>query len=76
MKEFIFCIFELYYLFCLAFFGILCGLQYVLDKTKPEFIIVIEDLWIGLYKDKNKKIMYYFPIPCIGFKLKYGDKIE
>ncbi len=73
MKEFILHLFQVYYLVCLGFFIIMCILQYLVNKGKPKFIFVPEDVWIGIYKDKNKKILYYFPIPCIGFKLEYGD---
>jgi len=30
------------------------------------------DIWIGVFIDKNKKLIYFFPIPMIGLRFKYG----
>lgn len=36
-------------------------------RIKPFFAWY--DFWIGLFYDKNKKILYFFPIPMFGFKI-------
>lgn len=27
------------------------------------------DFWVGLFYDRNKKVLYFFPIPMCGFKI-------
>lgn len=34
-----------------------------------EFIFKWYDLWIGFYYDKNNRVLYYFLIPTLGFRL-------
>lgn len=36
-------------------------------KIKPIFAWY--DIWIGLYIDRQKKALYFFPIPILGFKI-------
>ncbi|MDF2615402.1 MAG: hypothetical protein K0Q47_57 [Sedimentibacter sp.] len=38
-------------------------------KIKPMFAWY--DFWIGLFYDKNKKILYVFPIPMFGIKIEF-----
>ncbi len=33
------------------------------------------DFWIGFYWDKNDKVLYFFPVPCFGFKI-YKETFE
>lgn len=39
-------------------------------KIKPIFRWY--DIWIGLFIDTKKKHIYFFPIPCLGFKIELG----
>lgn len=29
------------------------------------------DFWVGLYYDQKNKILYFFPLPMIGFKITF-----
>ncbi len=31
------------------------------------------DLWIGAYWDRERRILYLFPLPMIGLKVKIGN---
>ncbi len=33
------------------------------------------DFWIGLFWDKSKRKLYFFPIPCFGFILSFSTRI-
>ena len=37
-----------------------------------KFLFAWYDLWIGVFIDKNKKLIYFFPVPMLGFRFKYG----
>ncbi len=41
-------------------------------KVKPFF--KKEDMWIGLYYDKKRRILYFCPIPCFGLKIILSNK--
>lgn len=30
------------------------------------------DIWVGFFIDKKKKLIYFFPIPMVGIRFKYG----
>lgn len=55
-------------------------------KTNKEFYEPIKfrikpifrwfDLWIGLFVDQKERIIYFFPVPMIGFKIGYQYKTE
>lgn len=40
-----------------------------MKNFKIEFIFAWYDFWVGLFYDKNKKILYFFPIPTCGLKI-------
>jgi len=40
-------------------------------KIKPFF--KKEDFWIGLYHDKEKRVLYFCPFPMIGIKIERSD---
>ena len=46
-----------------------------LYKEMVEFRIVPIfkwfDIWIGIYIDQKERIIYFFPIPMVGFKIGY-----
>lgn len=37
-----------------------------------KFIFAWYDLWIGIFYDYKKQILYVFPIPMLGFKISLG----
>lgn len=37
-----------------------------------KLIFAWYDLWIGFFIDKKKKLIYFFPLPMIGVRFKYG----
>lgn len=37
-----------------------------------KLIFAWYDLWIGVFIDKSKKLIYVFPIPMLGLRFKYG----
>jgi len=38
---------------------------------KIKFIFAWFDFWIGIYWDRKSKILYMFPVPCIGFVISF-----
>ena len=39
-------------------------------KIQP--VIAWYDLWVGVYVDREKRTVYVFPFPCIGFRVYWG----
>ncbi len=39
---------------------------------KIGFIAAWYDLWIGAYYNREKKRLYIFPVPCLGFYVEYA----
>ncbi len=39
------------------------------SRMKVELIFAWYDFWVGLFWDKNKQILYFFPFPMIGLKI-------
>jgi len=31
------------------------------------------DLWVGFYWDKERRVLYFFPLPTIGFKINFSQ---
>jgi len=45
------------------------------DYIRPysvKFLFAWYDIWIGVFIDKNKKLIYFFPVPMLGLRFKYG----
>jgi hypothetical protein len=37
-----------------------------------KLIFAWYDIWVGVFIDRSKKLIYFFPIPMLGFVFKYG----
>jgi hypothetical protein len=45
------------------------------DYIKPfsaKLLFKWYDIWIGFFIDTDKKLIYFFPIPMLGLRFKYG----
>ena len=41
---------------------------------KIKFMFVWYDFWVGLFWDKKKRVLYFFPIPMFGIKIELKHK--
>ena len=41
-------------------------------RWRIEPVLAWYDLWIGVYVDREKRIVYVLPLPCIGFRFYWG----
>jgi len=48
-------------------FFIYAGCYLFIKKIRP--IIKWYDIWVGIFIDTKKKIIYIFPVPMIGIKI-------
>ena len=46
--------------------GDYCRVYY---KFKIKLIFKWFDMWVGLFIDQENRIIYFFPVPMIGFKI-------
>ena len=37
-----------------------------------KFIFAWYDLWVGLFIDRDNKLIYFFPVPMFGVRFKFG----
>lgn len=37
-----------------------------------KIIFAWYDIWIGVFVDRKQKLIYFFPVPMIGVRFKYG----
>lgn len=61
-------------LYTLIFLGIIANLYYILIRKrnyKFQIFFAYYDFWIGFYWDRDKRILYYIPIPCIVFSFSH-----
>jgi hypothetical protein len=60
----------------ITFICILLGL-YALALLHPMSIpiFVWYDLWIGFFWNKDKRRLYFFPLPCIGLYVNFPAKV-
>lgn len=57
--------------------GLVFSLRGELLEPRVSIIFRWFDFWVGLYLDRKDKILYIFPIPMIGIKIrlnKFNDK--
>jgi len=41
-----------------------------------KIIFAWYDFWVGLFWDKDKRILYIFPVPCFGVAIVFRPKKE
>lgn len=41
-------------------------------KVRPIF--AWHDLWVGLFWDRSKRRLYFFPVPCLGVILEFEGR--
>lgn len=58
---------------CLMVFGSATALAAALHITvRPIFAWY--DFWIGVFIDRKRQQLYFFPIPCFGFLIRWGAR--
>lgn len=45
-------------------------------KPKIELMFAWYDIWVGVFIDKRKRIVYVFPLPMIGIKITLAKRGE
>lgn len=41
-------------------------------RVKPIFAWY--DIWVGVFIDRAKKRLYFFPVPCFGIVIEFGGE--
>jgi hypothetical protein len=41
-------------------------------RWRIEPVVAWYDAWIGVYVDREKRRVYVFPCPCVGFRVYWG----
>ena len=43
-------------------------------KMKIKLVVAWYDIWVGFFWDREKRRLYFLPIPCIGICFDFGNK--
>lgn len=46
----------------------------MLPKLTVQPFFAWYDLWVGLYVDRKGQVLYFFPIPCFGFRIYFAGE--
>jgi len=46
----------------------------ILLHPRSEIIVAWYDIWVGFYWDREKRRLYYFPVPCLGLFIQMPAK--
>jgi hypothetical protein len=44
----------------------------IIGSIEIKLFFAWYDFWIGLFYDRPKRRIYFFPIPCLGLKIQFG----